>query len=598
MTKPDLSRVTAAGRGYDLRARRITATYVTVGLLWIFTSDYAAQAFTRLRYLPMLKGTLFVLTTGALLHVLLSRYAAYMRRSQAELVASEERFRKVVEHAPAGIFIHVDGTFRYLNHVAVEVFGANSAAELVGQPVMDRIDPRFREVVQRRIDLLKAASVPPMEQKWLRLDGSQMDVEVSSVPFELDGEAGALVFFVNISDRLRGEEERRQLEEQVRQAQRMDSIGRLAGGVAHDFNNLLTIINGYSEILIRRTPPEDPNYDPILEIHNAGDRAVGITRQLLAFSRKEQASPKIIDPNQVIRDTERMIRRLLGENIRATVQLHTGRSLVLADAGSLTQVLLNLAANARDAMPGGGEFLLETGEEEIGEEWCKRIAAARPGRMVRITARDTGCGMDEQTQARMFEPFFTTKASGQGTGLGLSIVYGIVKSSGGWLEVQSRPGEGTAISVFLPACADAGAVGAAGLGSTAPVGREMIMLVEDEPGVRNLASTLLSSAGYRVLSCASADEALDWAQSSTERVDLLLTDVVMPGKQGTELAKLLAEKIPGIRVILMSGYSRENLTPSATSNHHAFLPKPFSTSALLSVVRKVLDEPQPARSAS
>lgn len=583
--------LTAAGPGHRLRARRIAAAYIGISLVWIVASDYVVEGVAHLPYVPMAKGILFVVTTGALLYVLLSRWADSIETSQSELLASEERFRNVVENAPLGIFIQTGGVFRYLNPAGSRLLGAESPGQLVGHSMMERIAPAFREIVRKRIDTLnQGRPVPPMAQKWLKLDGSMVDAELLSVAFELDGKKGTLVFFTDISGRLKSEEERRALEEQVRQAQRMESIGRLAGGVAHDFNNLLTIINGYSEILTRRIPPGDWNHDPAVEIHNAGERAVGITRQLLALSRKDPVAPKVLDPNAIIRETERMIRRLLGENVTVSIVLADGVGMVLSDTGSLTQVLLNLAANARDAMPRGGAFTIETGLEQIGQDRHHRVAGAREGLFVRITARDTGCGMDEQTRQRMFDPFFTTKASGEGTGLGLSIVYGIVKGSSGWIEVETNPGTGTSISILLPALGDVRPDAAGSRGEAAPEGHETILLVEDEPAVRGLAQAVLSGAGYRVISCGNADEALAQFEQSREGVDLLLTDVVMPGRSGTELARLLADRSPGMQVVLMSGYSRENLTPSATSSHRAFLPKPFSAAALLSVVRRVLDE--------
>ncbi len=585
----------ASAGGYDLKARRIVLIYVVAGLVWILGSDYVAEALVRVPYLPSLKGSLFVLTTAALLHVLLSRHAAFIRRSQAELVATEERFRSVVEHAPTGIFIQTHEKFRYLNPAALRLFGADVQEDLLGRPILDRVAPAFHDVVRRRIESLKTEPfAPPMAQKWIRLDGSFVDAELTSVPFDFDGVAGSMVFFTDITDRLRGEEERRALEQQVRQAQRMESVGRLAGGVAHDFNNLLTIINGYSDMLLRRTPHDNPNYEAILEVHNAGDRAVGITRQLLAFSRKEPLAPKILDPNHVIRETERMMRRLVGENVSLKLLLDPACGTVLADAGSLTQVLLNLAANARDAMHSGGEFSIETAPETVGPERSRKVADARAGDMVRITARDTGCGMDEQTRQRMFDPFFTTKPVGEGVGLGLSIVYGIVKSSLGWLEVASEPGRGSSVSIYLPACGERPAANSAATQSVAHGGHETILLVEDEPGVRGYAEMVLTGAGYRVIACANADQAL---AESSQPIDLLLTDVIMPGASGTELARRLGDRSPNVRVILMSGYSKENLTPSATSSHRVFLPKPFSASALLAAVRRVLDGPQPARPA-
>ena len=416
-----------------------------------------------------------------------------------------------------------------------------------------------------------------------------MDVEVLAVPFEFAGEQGALVYFTDISARIRTEQEKRLLEEQFRQAQKMESVGRLAGGIAHDFNNLLTVINGYSELLLSRMPAGDRNYDAIQQVHDAGGRAIGITKQLLAFSRKDTMERSVVDPNDVILGCEQMLRRLVGEKVRLGTTLAESTGKVLSDTGWLTQVLLNLTANARDAMPDGGEVIIETAGESIGEDYCRRVAGSHPCRAVRITVRDTGFGMDEATRQRIFEPFFTTKSMGQGTGLGLSIVYGIVKSSGGWLEVTSGARDGTAVSIFLPVCEEHAASAGRLEPSIAPPGNETILLVEDEASVRDFTESVLKGAGYRVVPCTSGEDAIQQAASERQPIHLLLADVMMPGMSGTQLADVLGERLPDLRVILISGYSPDDLTPSLTSRHQAFLAKPFTAAALLQIVRQILD---------
>jgi two-component system, cell cycle sensor histidine kinase and response regulator CckA len=578
--------------GYTLKARRIAGIYITAGLLWIAITDSLVHTLPQSIPLHFLKGTVFVLFTGGLLYLVLARAAASIRAAGAELIKGEERFRKLVENAPVGVFIHTGGRYRYMNAAALRIAGAHSFEQLRDQLVIDRLAPEFREVVRERIRRLveERVAVPLLEEKWLRLDGSTVDVMISAVPFEFNGEPGVLAYCINISDRVRDEEEKRLLEEQVRQAQKMESVGRLAGGVAHDFNNLLTIINGYSDLLLRDVSPDKPNYDFVVEIHRAGERAVGITRQLLAFSRKDVIAPKVLDPNVVIRELEPMLRRLLGESIGLTLNLAPEAGLVFSDASWLTQVLLNLAVNSRDAMPSGGELTIETAAALVDPDYCRRNAAARPGEAVRITVRDTGCGMDEETRHQIFEPFFTTKPLGKGTGLGLSIVYGIVKSSGGWIDVKSRPGAGTSISIYLPVSNRAAAPPAAPGDMRSLQGKETVLLVEDDETVRGFAETALARFGYDVVACASAEDAVERASRLGRPVQVLLTDLMMPGLSGIQLAALLLERTPSLRVIFMSGYSRENLSaPEAARLHQAYVSKPFTAETLALAIRSVLD---------
>jgi PAS domain S-box-containing protein len=575
-----------------LKAGRIAGIYVTASVLWVAVSDLLVDSDPRITLVHVLKGWLFVAFTGALLYVILSRAAASMRAAHAELVGSVERFRSVVENAPVGIFIQTEGRFRYMNRTALSIVGATSFEQLRNRSALDQFDDEFRETVQERMRLLveQRTPAPLLQERWLRLDGSRIDVMVSAVPFELEGEPGALVFFIDVSDQLRAGKEKQLLEEQVRQAQKMESVGRLAGGVAHDFNNLLTIINGYSDVLLREVSPAEPRYGFVSEIRKAGERAVGITRQLLAFSRRDAIAPTVLNPNEVILELEQMLRRLLGESIALTLRLSPAAGPVFSDAGWLTQILLNLVANSRDAMAAGGELTVETAPATIDPEYCRRHAAAQPGEAVRITVRDTGCGMDEETRQRIFEPFFTTKPQGQGTGLGLSIVYGIVKSSGGWIEVESQPESGTSISILLPVSNGAGAAPAATSEMRPLNGDETVLLVEDDETVRTFAETALAGFGYDVVACANSEDAVALESGLDRSVQVLVTDLVMPGMSGIQLAALLLKRRPSIRVIFMSGYSREDLSaPGVAELHHAYVPKPFTAETLAAAVRAVLD---------
>ncbi len=388
--------------------------------------------------------------------------------------------------------------------------------------------------------------------------------------------------------------ERKRLEHQLVQAQKMEAVGRLAGGIAHDFNNQLTVVLGRSEMLLERLPPEDPRRRPAQLIRETAERAAGLTRQLLAFSRKQVLEPKVLDLNQVVGGMEKMLRRLIGEDVELTLAPGAGLGAVSADPGQLEQVVMNLAVNARDAMPQGGRLLLRTANAELDTTACRRHADAAPGRYVMLEVTDTGVGMDAATQARIFEPFFTTKEAGKGTGLGLATVFGIVKQSNGHIWVYSEPGHGTTFKVLLPRI-EGEADGAPAETAAARRGSETILLAEDEPELRALVAEHLEARGYTVLAAATPEEALGLARAHAGPIHLLLTDVVMPGLSGRALSEQFRAERPEARVLYMSGYTDEII------GHHglleagtALLQKPFTGNALALKVREVLDAPERA----
>jgi PAS domain S-box-containing protein len=389
--------------------------------------------------------------------------------------------------------------------------------------------------------------------------------------------------------------EHRALQEQYLHAQKMEGLGRLAGGVAHDFNNLLTVINGYSDIVFQKLQEGDPLRSNLDQVRKAGARAVDLTQQLLAFSRRQMIQPKPMDLNLVVADSETMWKRLLGENIHLVTSLNPALGPVMADAGQIHQVLMNLVVNARDAMPDGGKLTIETSNADIDPVYAAANSEAVAGPYILLAVSDTGAGMDEETRKRIFEPFFTTKPPGAGSGLGLATVYGIVKQNHGWISVSSEPGKGTAFKIYLPRLESKPSRAEAPVPMRAgkPCS-ETILLVEDQDDVRRLAKTVLEECGYRVLASSSGPKALALVESHPGPIHLLLTDVVLPGMNGRELAERLTAARPGIRVLFTSGYTHEAAALRTVLDRGlAFLPKPYAPHAMAAKVREVIDGPAP-----
>jgi CheY-like chemotaxis protein len=375
----------------------------------------------------------------------------------------------------------------------------------------------------------------------------------------------------------------------LRQAQKMETIGQLAGGVAHDFNNLLAVIFGHCEMLAMKLPQESPGRDSVDQIGRAAERAAALTRRLLAFSRQQVLEPQLLDLNLLVADMEKMLQRLIGENVRLITILQPGLNWVLADPGQIDQIIMNLAVNGRDAMPKGGRLTLQTRDLELD---AKTQSGQPPGRYVLLAVTDTGCGMTPKVQARIFEPFFTTKGVGQGTGLGLAMVSGIVQQNGGHIVVHSLPGIGTTFKIYLPAVSE---LAKQPLQSRAPVkpvrSSETILLVEDEASVREITALLLVSLGYQVKEASSGQEALHLAQGNREKIDLLMTDVLMPGMSGNEVAEVLRASDAGLKVLFLSGHSGDTLARHGVVHTEvAFLQKPFTLDALSRKLREVLDQ--------
>jgi len=508
------------------------------------------------------------------------------KRVEEALRASEERYRTLFQGAAEGILVADIETkkFRYANPAVCRMLGYTEE-ELGQMGLSDIHPPRDLEWVvaefmaQARGEKTVVSAVP-----CLRKDGTTIYADITTAPVVIDGKDYNVGFFNDVT-------ERKQLQEQLREAQKMEAVGRLAGGIAHDFNNLLTIINGYGQLVLDRLGSRDPLRGQVEEIKKAGERATALTRQLLAFSRRQVLAPQVLDLNEVVANIDKMLRRLIGEDIDLVTVLGANLGRVKADPGQIEQVILNLAVNARDAMPHGGKLTLETANAELDAGYAQGHFAVQPGQYVRLAVSDTGHGMDAETQSHIFEPFFTTKEQGKGTGLGLAMVYGIVKQSGGHIWVYSETGLGTTFKIYLPQVSEAVAVPETRTPLIAPGrGTETILLVEDEVAVRLLARGVLESHGYKVLEARHGEDALLICEQYKGPIHLLLTDVVMPQMNGPELAEHLAPFHREMKVLYMSGY-----TDNATVHHGvlnsgtAFLQKPFIPEALARKVREVLD---------
>jgi PAS domain S-box-containing protein len=424
---------------------------------------------------------------------------------------------------------------------------------------------------------------PTGRERWLMSRGQPQRDEDGRVERYLG-------IVVDITERKRAEEEKEHLQLQLAQAQKMESIGRLAGGVAHDFNNLLTVINGFSRLLLDRLTARDPLRDGLEEIHKAGERAAGLTQQLLAFSRKQVLQPRVLDLNRVVGEMRPLLARLMGEDVEVCVKLPAEATTIFADPHQLERVLMNLAVNSRDAMPRGGKFTIETGFVEWGESQIQSRPGAQAGAYAMLAVSDTGEGMSDETRAHLFEPFFTTKGVGKGTGLGLPTIHGIVEQSGGYIEIDSDMGRGTTFKIYLPRVEDASADSGKPEAVSAMGGQETVLVVEDLAEVRSYAAAALRAYGYQVIQTANADEAL--LVCERESVDLVLTDVVMPGLSGRELADRLKQQCPGIKVLFMSGYTDDTILHHGVLEKDAeLIQKPFSPGQLAIKVREMLGGP-------
>lgn len=509
------------------------------------------------------------------------------QRTAEQIGEYRARLASIIDSSEDAILAKgLDGTITAWNRGAERIYGY-PAKEVVGKHI-SMIVPKDRpnEIPEILRKISGGESIEHYESVRIAKDARQLNVSISVSPIhDASGE------IVGASAIARDITAQRKTEDQLRQAQKMEAVGRLAGGVAHDFNNVLGIINACTEFLRDRIDPASEPFSYVENIKKASDRGAALTRQLLAFSRKQVVKPVILDLNDRLKEISKLLRPLMGDDIETTIVPRAQSAVVEADPGQLDQIVMNLAVNARDAMPGGGRFILETDVVEFDQHFADQHQPLVPGKYVMLAVSDNGSGMDREVMSRIFEPFFTTKEQGKGTGLGLSTAYGIVKQSGGHIWVYSEPGHGTTFKVYLPSAEHKlGSASSAADETAAPKRKQArILLVEDDDIMRSLTKKMLQENGYTVVEANNGKAAIDWVRSNPQQIDLLLTDVVMPSISGPELAERMATSNPGLKVIYMSGYTGELMEASERLKHGILIEKPFTRTALLNTIHKVLE---------
>ena len=527
------------------------------------------------------------------------------RRGDSE---REDRYQQLVELAPETILIHDGERIVLANAAAVRLAGATHRDQLVGQPIDCFLNPPYLKAVEAHLlgsgDVV--TRVPPVRDAFRRLDGSEVEVEVTAIAFLDHGRPSAHLVVHDITERLALQESTRRADEQLQQAQKMEAVGSLAGGVAHEVNNMMSVILGFSEFLLRAPAMAEDQLSEVRHIVRAAERTAAVTRQLLAFSRRSFHQPQVLNLGPAMDELEPVVRRLLGEE-RHLAFASDASPRVRLDKGQLEQVIVNLAINARDAMPPGGTLTITTAETNLPKGVASADGVAiPPGRYALVVVRDTGMGMDTATQARAFEPFFTTKPVGRGTGLGLAAAEGLMKQNDGYITVASAPGRGATFTLFLPVLSDDAVVERRRepRGELPPLGGEaaqpgaIILLVEDEPAVRSVAARSLELGGFRVLQASGGAAALE-LMDGQEQPDLVLTDIMMPGIGGAELARRLRERWPALPILFMSGYSVDDLRrQGAIGLERVIIQKPFTPEGLVRSVTAALSRAETSQAAS
>jgi two-component system cell cycle sensor histidine kinase/response regulator CckA len=608
--------------GYEVSHERVQTAEALIGALqwtWdIVLSDYSMPGFSGLEALRILKESRadipFIIISGTigedtavaalkggaddfLVKGKFGRLIPAIERSRREHAArvaqraaeqalreSEERYRRIIETTNECVWLlDADGRIEFENGRAAELL-AGSAPEILGERLLDFVHEASRSAVVGMLATRRASVQSQVEARLVRQDGQEVWVLLESSPILANSrDTGTLVMAMNINQHKR-------LEEQLRQAQKMEAVGQLAGGVAHDFNNLLSVILGYAELIIQSLKPGDPLLDDLNVLNHAAEQARDLTRQLLAFSRRQLLEPRTLDLNQVLRGMEQMLKRLLRADVELSFLTSPTLGRIYADSGQIEQIVMNLVVNARDAIVEHGKLAIETSNVELDAEYAAVHHDVVPGRYVMLAVTDTGTGMDPATQARIFEPFFTTKEPEKGTGLGLSTVFGIVKQSGGHIWVYSEPGKGTTFKLYFPLTEAEADLAPPSLQPVTLRGTETILLVEDQEQVRTMVRVVLRRQGYNVLEASNGGEALLICEKYPAKIHLLLTDVIMPRMSGRELAERLLAIRPELLVLYISGYTENSVV------HHgvldagvAFLQKPITPDLLARKVRQLLD---------
>lgn len=561
----------------------IAILYAAVSILWIATSDRL------LRSLPVneistwstYKGSLFVLITALLLYMTIRRLVSSVRDAERRQAETDRLYTTLIENTGQGVIqLDADNNIQFVNKQLLDLLGY-SAPGLLGKQSSEIIAPVDREMHKQKLESRKAGKCERYEIRLLTREAREIPVLVSGAPtFDADGRyVGALAMLLDLT-------EQKALENELRHSQKFDAVGRFAGGIAHDFNNLLGIIIGYTSIVQSDLKAESPLRRSLQQVLNAADRASSLIRQLLAFSRKQTPSPELVDLNASVMSFSEVLPRVIGEDVELTMNCAISSAPISIANGQIEQVLLNLASNARDAMPNGGRLVIDTFQVQLDPEAAK-IESVQPGLYAVLRVSDTGSGMEHQVREHIFEPFFTTKEEGRGTGLGLSTVHGIVRQNGGFIHVQSEPGRGTTFTLYFSCteCSMEAQVRSEASPALALHGSETVLLVEDEDSLRNMTRLILESNGYKVLEARDGSWALRTSLDYSGKIDLLLTDIVMPGMTGLEVARQLRAERPDMKVAFMSGYADPEQVTQLGSDQ--MIEKPTTPEALLQRLRGI-----------
>ncbi len=582
---------------------RIVAYYLLFSGLWIFFSDLFLLKITAntsiYSVLSIAKGWIFLIVTGTLLYWLISHYDLQQRRAKEGLRMSENKFETLFNSAGDAIFIvDFQGHILEVNDAACERLGYRRE-ELLQLTPADLDTPEYAALVVQRISKVCQNGRDIFETAHVRRDGTVIPTEISCRIIEYEDKKAILAICRDITERKQAEKERQKaeedrskLQEQLFQAQKMEAIGQIAGGIAHDFNNMLSAMMGYITLIQLKSKPEDPAKHYLDQLLSLTERGATLTSSLLAFSRKQMLDMKPASLNGIVGRTGKLLKRVIGEDITLNLKLLDGDVVVNADSIQIEHALMNLATNARDAMPDGGTLTISVGHVEMEDDFIKMHGYGKPGRYAVVSVQDTGTGMDEQTRGKIFEPFFTTKGVGKGTGLGLAMVYGIIKQHDGFINVYSEVGNGTTFRIYLPAIDTEVVEAEAVENMPGRGGTETILLVEDEASLRHVTRSMLEEFGYRVIEAEDGNDAVNKFREHMAEIDLVLMDVVMPQKSGKDAYLEMQEILPDVKVILSSGHSGDILTCKRIAEEGLnFISKPILPRELFDKIREVLDKP-------